>query len=99
MGVKAPQPAVEAPSVVVALGRPRLVDSTSGETRVLEDGKVTMGRSASCSFKVKDKVVSGQHCVLHIVDGGVQVEDVSSNKTYINGLPISKGHRVTLKNN
>lgn len=65
------------------------------------EGSVTIGRRPQNQILCKDIAVSGQHCILHCRSSGLQpsvdeppeVEDSSTNGSYVNELRISKGQR------
>jgi len=61
-----------------------------------ETGGFSIGRKAQCSLVVeedKHAYVSAEHCRIHICSGVVQVEDLSANGTFLNGIRIGKGKR------
>jgi len=68
------------------------------------EGSVTVGRRPTNQIHCKDIAVSGQHCILHCrssgllpsVDDPPEVEDSSTNGSYVNELRISKGQRQQL---
>eukprot|EP00927_Polykrikos_kofoidii_P026684 TRINITY_DN23733_c0_g1_i1.p1 TRINITY_DN23733_c0_g1~~TRINITY_DN23733_c0_g1_i1.p1 ORF type:complete len:712 (-),score=170.95 TRINITY_DN23733_c0_g1_i1:152-2287(-) len=64
-------------------------------------GTATIGRRASNFIVCKDLAVSGQHCILHCprattVLDPPEVEDVSTNGTYVNDQKLAKGDRHRL---
>eukprot|EP00930_Biecheleria_cincta_P000877 TRINITY_DN10206_c0_g1_i1.p1 TRINITY_DN10206_c0_g1~~TRINITY_DN10206_c0_g1_i1.p1 ORF type:complete len:1610 (+),score=418.38 TRINITY_DN10206_c0_g1_i1:716-4831(+) len=70
----------------------RLVDLSSGQVYTLPAcGLLSIGRRADCEVVIPQTVVSGRHCVLLSSDGIVQLEDVSSNGTYLNDAQVPKG--------
>ncbi len=54
-------------------------------------GKVTLGRSGTCDFKVEDTKISGRHCSIELTKKGeILVKDLgSTNGTYVNNSKIS----------
>ncbi|CAE7267441.1 Chfr [Symbiodinium sp. CCMP2592] len=73
-------------------GVPRLVDLSSGQVFPLpEDGIVAIGRRTDCEVVIPRSVVSGRHCVLLCKNGCVQLEDTSSNGTFVNETQVPKG--------
>lgn len=67
------------------------------ETYVL-DRNVTMGRSDTNDFVIKDLFISGRHARFYQQDGFHYVEDLNSkNGTYLNGDRITSGEPVLLK--
>lgn len=54
------------------------------------------GRHSDCSFVIKDKGVSGNHCKVELVNQRDYVlSDLnSSNGTYLNGRKISTGEKI-----
>lgn len=91
------EPTVEEVAVAVLHAKgngqgPRLVDLTSREVYHLpEEGCVSIGRRADCEVVIPRAVVSGRHCVLTCSPDGVQVEDESSNGTFVNEIQVPKG--------
>lgn len=91
------EPTVEEVAVAVLHAKgngqgPRLVDLTSGEVYHLpEEGCVSIGRRADCEVVIPRAVVRGRHCVLTCSPDGVQVEDESSNGTFVNEIQVPKG--------
>mmetsp|Transcript_69408 Transcript_69408/g.192035 ORF Transcript_69408/g.192035 Transcript_69408/m.192035 type:complete len:199 (-) Transcript_69408:74-670(-) len=103
-GVGAPDDAAASAAADTEVGNadstwPRLIGTLSSEVIHLACGSsTTLGRHASCGVVVNESCVSGRHCILHCSDDGhVQVEDLSSNSTYVNGSPVAKGRRVSLR--
>eukprot|EP00440_Ansanella_granifera_P018363 gb/GFBE01019945.1/.p1 GENE.gb/GFBE01019945.1/~~gb/GFBE01019945.1/.p1 ORF type:complete len:371 (+),score=46.05 gb/GFBE01019945.1/:1-1113(+) len=79
------------------------LESTTGEAVFLlpAGGRVTIGRKASCFIKCQDEMVSGVHCVVRSYlkeDGSpcFQVEDTSTNGTYVNYTRVEKGKHVQI---
>ncbi|CAE7559326.1 fhkA, partial [Symbiodinium microadriaticum] len=71
---------------------PRLVDLSSGQVFPLpEDGIVAIGRRTDCEVVIPRSVVSGRHCVLLCKNGCIQLEDTSSNGTFVNETQVPKG--------
>jgi pSer/pThr/pTyr-binding forkhead associated (FHA) protein len=67
--------------------RLRWTDPAIGlQERSLDDGQLTIGRSAGCDIVVDEPRVSRSHARLHVVGGDVIVEDLGSrNGTMVNG--------------
>lgn len=66
-------------------------------------GAVTIGRRATCTIVCGDGAVSGVHCVVTVVgrgsaqeQPGCQVEDRSTNGTFVNDVRVGKGQCVQL---
>lgn len=96
MDEEAQEPSVEEVAAAVLQakgdGGPRLVDLTSGEVYYLPaQGCLSIGRRADCEVVIPRSVVSGRHCVLTCAQGCVQVEDESSNGTFVNETQVPKG--------
>ncbi|KIQ35799.1 signal peptide protein [Variovorax paradoxus] len=67
-----------------------------GQVALAKD-RTTLGRRAYNDIVIDNLAVSGEHAVLHMSDGEVQIEDLNStNGTYVNALAIQK---QTLKDN
>ncbi|CAK0892156.1 unnamed protein product [Prorocentrum cordatum] len=74
-------------------GAPRLVDLTSGKRHDLIPTRITtVGRKGDCEVLVDSPWVSGRHCLLFCgSDGSVELEDLSTNGTWINDTRVPKG--------
>jgi len=71
---------------------PRLVDLQTGALHTLpSNGVATVGRRSDCEVVVKDINISSRHCVLLCSHGRVQLEDISSNGTFVNETRVPKG--------
>ena len=73
----------------------RLVWTLGGRDRhaVLKEGDNVVGAHADCDVRISDPTVSRRHARLHVEDGKVAVEDLSSrNGTRVDGVPV---HAVT----
>jgi pSer/pThr/pTyr-binding forkhead associated (FHA) protein len=59
---------------------------------VIEDGKeISIGRGPKCNVTFSDaKAVSHIHCYVRNRDNRIEIKDVSSNKTIVDGKPIVK---------
>lgn len=67
-----------------------------GQVALAKD-RTTLGRRAYNDIVVDNLAVSGEHAVLHMIDGSVQIEDLNStNGTYVNAQAVQK---QTLKDN
>jgi pilus assembly protein CpaF len=69
-----------------------IIDSTTGGRRVeyFAAGEVlTVGRTPQCSVCVVDDLISRQHALLHLGEGGLRVEDQSRNGTFAGGARLS----------
>lgn len=62
------------------------------------EGTVTVGRRRECFVVVQDLAVSGTHCILKCCSQPLsfEVEDCSTNGTFVNGSPLGKGQRSWL---
>ena len=72
----------------------------------LNDEKITIGRSSSCSIPIPDRFLSRQHAEIVRVDGEWFVTDAGSvNGTYLNGDRVNDrarlrpGDRITIGDN
>jgi len=65
------------------------------------EGLVTIGRRATCTIVCKDAAVSATHCVLkysgNLLPPGFEVEDRSTNGTYVNDTKIGKNQSLPLR--
>eukprot|EP00971_Amphidinium_carterae_P281951 5596942-Amphidinium_carterae.1 len=63
-----------------------------------ESGALTIGRKPSCDVVVRTAAVSGRHCVVSAVEGGVIVQDLGGhNGTYLNGRRLGAHERSSLQ--
>lgn len=61
-----------------------------GQVALAKD-RTTLGRRAYNDIVIDNLAVSGEHAVLHMSDGEVQIEDLNStNGTYVNALAVQK---------
>ncbi|MBO4673405.1 MAG: FHA domain-containing protein [Bacteroidaceae bacterium] len=63
---------------------------------------ITIGRDANCTICINDERISRRHALLKIHNTGkMEIVDMSSNGTYVNGIKIAKNVPVpvTRKNN
>ena len=79
------QPEGATPLTFALVGKTRPVKN---QTFVLPPGKLRLGRSENNSLVVNHHSISRHHALLHVSPGGVQVEDTSSNGTFINDDPV-----------
>jgi len=65
-----------------------------------EHGTIIIGRRPNCTVVLKDAAVSGTHCIVTRSCAGdrlaFEVEDRSTNGTYVNGKKLTKGQRLQL---
>mmetsp|Transcript_23761 Transcript_23761/g.51891 ORF Transcript_23761/g.51891 Transcript_23761/m.51891 type:complete len:642 (-) Transcript_23761:58-1983(-) len=66
-------------------------------TALPEGGVASVGRRPNNTVLCKDLAVSGQHCLMHCRGGEVEVEDCSTNGTFVNEAKLSKGQRQMLQ--
>lgn len=67
----------------------------TGQMLNLKPGKNLVGRNNQCDIPIIHPGVSKQHCIIHMSETGVQVEDLnSSNGTFVNGLKV-KTHKLS----
>ena len=60
--------------------------------------EVSIGRSPKCGIVFKDvKAISHVHCYLRNQDSSIQIKDVSSNKTFLDGKVMGKHIWVTIR--
>ncbi|KAJ5068205.1 serine/threonine-protein kinase fhke-related [Anaeramoeba ignava] len=68
------------------------------------DDPITIGRLKTCSFRIKDRKMSGVHCSIQRVKNesndltpyNVVIKDLSANGTFINGQRLGKGNEKEL---
>mmetsp|Transcript_29383 Transcript_29383/g.53571 ORF Transcript_29383/g.53571 Transcript_29383/m.53571 type:complete len:586 (-) Transcript_29383:107-1864(-) len=64
------------------------------------EGFVTIGRRPENSVVCRDLAVSGTHCLVHCAPhgsaGSYEVEDTSTNGTYVNDNRLSRGQKLSL---
>lgn len=53
------------------------------------DGRAVVGRADECDLQIRDKKVSRQHLLFMVENGILLMEDISSNGTLCNDLPVS----------
>ncbi|TPX32921.1 hypothetical protein SmJEL517_g04100 [Synchytrium microbalum] len=58
------------------------------------------GRHADCDVLIADSRVSSRHCLLSLTDGNrvAELEDLSSNGTFVNGVVVGRGNKVSVEN-
>jgi len=73
---------------------PKMIISVDGVVIgqvALAKERTTLGRRAYNDIVIDNLAVSGEHAVLHMSDGDVEIEDLNStNGTYVNALAIQK---------
>lgn len=70
---------------------------TESAVALPREGTVTVGRRPGNGIICKDLAVSGQHCVFHCsISEAPEVEDCSTNGSYVNETKITKGMRHRL---
>lgn len=68
-----------------------MMDGVADQEIALTQERTTLGRRASNDIVLDHPAVSGQHAVLMLHAGQVQVEDLgSTNGTYVNGAAVHK---------
>ena len=66
-----------------------------GDPIPLRRPEMTIGRRPSCDIRLPFENISGKHCVLTLISGVWHVRDLgSTNKTTVNGLPLTSVHAV-----
>jgi hypothetical protein len=63
--------------------RSRLVLSDEGDTIIVEEGPLTLGREKSCGLQIPDSRVSRTHAVIERARGSFVITDNSTNGTYV----------------
>ena len=75
----------EGASLKTVAGRQR------GSVWPLERGVVRLGRAADCDIPLDDALASRHHAEIHVAAHGLRIRDLgSTNKTMVNGSPISE---------
>ena len=60
--------------------------------------RVSLGRKEGCDIIVNEAVVSGNHCYITVLSRNLgQVEDASTNGTYVNNVKIGKNNKLDLR--
>lgn len=74
------------------------IDNGGGDARQMDvqiNGSCIIGRAEQCDVYCDDPMMSKQHFVLEVQDGGLFVTDLQSlNGTSVNGVAISSHHRL-----
>ena len=66
-----------------------------GDPIPLRRPEMTIGRRPSCDIRLPFENISGKHCQLRLIGGVWHVRDLgSTNKTTVNGLPLSSDHAI-----
>eukprot|EP00927_Polykrikos_kofoidii_P021312 TRINITY_DN20202_c0_g1_i2.p1 TRINITY_DN20202_c0_g1~~TRINITY_DN20202_c0_g1_i2.p1 ORF type:complete len:730 (-),score=141.24 TRINITY_DN20202_c0_g1_i2:128-2317(-) len=67
-----------------------------------QEGSTAFGRRPNNAVVCRDLLVSGHHCVVHCRGGGAdeppEVEDISTNGTWVNDVKLAKSQRQLLTN-
>lgn len=59
---------------------------------------IVIGRQDDCAIRLQGPTVSGRHCrICRGEEGGFELEDLSSNGTFVNRLKVGKGNVVKLR--
>jgi pSer/pThr/pTyr-binding forkhead associated (FHA) protein len=96
-----PQRAPSVPSAPPPPGRPRIAlrltkigPSEEQVYRAEFAGRLAIGRDASNDLSfAEDKLLSSRHCAISYEADGVILRDLgSTNKTFVNGVPITDRH-------
>ncbi len=62
-----------------------------GKTFILKNGENRIGRDSACGICIKDRHISGVHCIIRVEEKSLILEDAdSSNGTYLNRKKIKK---------
>jgi Inner membrane component of T3SS, cytoplasmic domain len=82
-------------------GEPRVLvvtqGSQTGQSAVLADGVILIGRGADCQIILNDDYVSTRHARVVSGENGVYVEDLgSTNGSYVNGQRITAPTTITM---
>mmetsp|Transcript_20752 Transcript_20752/g.37758 ORF Transcript_20752/g.37758 Transcript_20752/m.37758 type:complete len:717 (-) Transcript_20752:29-2179(-) len=79
------------------------------QRQLAAEGSLTVGRKGTCTYIIPEEFayVSGEHCRFHTKLGdavsssgsgpGVEVEDLSANGTFVNGVKVGRGKRGVAK--
>ena len=73
---------------------PKMIVSIDGvvikEVSLVKD-RTTLGRRPYNDIVIDNLAISGEHAVLHMIDGSVYLEDLNStNGTFVNGRPTRR---------
>lgn len=79
--------------MVLVLSVLRCPDQVVPEQRRVPGGEYTLGRGAECDWQLSDpeRVLSKRHCAVEYLAGGWQMRDLSTNGTFLNGVPDPVG--------
>ena len=82
-------------------GEPRVLvvaqGSQAGQSAVLADGVIMIGRGADCQIILDDDYVSTRHARVVSGENGIYVEDLgSTNGSYVNGQRITAPTTLTM---
>jgi len=87
-------------NLVLTLSNPDLLPDTL-RTRQIEFGKSggTIGRNPDCDWVLDDpeRFVSSQHAVIIAAKTGFELQDVSTNGTFLNDELVGKGNKKAIK--
>lgn len=67
---------------------------TSGDVRRIGSGSLLIGRDPRAQIRLEDATASGRHCVISGQGGDWQIQDFSSNGTFVNGEKLAAKRRL-----
>src|SRR5215813_5638096 len=67
-----------------------LAGPSKGMTVILDDDEYSVGRAPSNHLCLGGDLVSRQHCVIRRVGNQFEIEDLSTNGTFVNNEPVKK---------
>src|SRR5262245_902603 len=71
--------------ILIALSGP-----SKGTTVGLSDDEYSVGRAPSNQLCLRSDLVSRRHCLIRRVGNQFEIEDLSTNGTFVNGEPVKK---------
>jgi transcriptional regulator with GAF, ATPase, and Fis domain len=67
-----------------------LAGPSKGMTMILDDDEYSVGRAPSNQLCLGSDLVSRRHCVIRKVEDQFEIEDLSTNGTFVNNEPVKK---------
>lgn len=65
--------------------------------KILTGPSVEFGRRSTCGMHIRHPAVSGLHCtIFNLGNGVINLQDHSTNGTFVRGLAVGKGRTIAL---
>lgn len=88
-------------TLILTLANASLLSDKTDNTRMLEDGVLTIGRGEDSDWVLPDptRQLSKRHCVISVQDGKYLLQDTSANGTIIGSghEPLGQGNSIALR--